>query len=78
MASAIKFFINIVYMVVYVFTPEIYDTAIRGVGTGFNNSMGRIGGATMPWISFMFFYFGIGGPFLAQLIICLLSTFVAN
>jgi putative MFS transporter len=76
-ASMIKLFININYMIVYAFTAEIYDTKLRGTGTGFNNAVGRIGGAIMPWISYLFFYFGLTGPFLAQAVICLLSIYAS-
>jgi hypothetical protein len=44
-SSAIKFANNVSWMILYMFTPEIYDTLIRSTAFGFTNSFARVGAA---------------------------------
>jgi len=47
------------YALIYLFTPEIYPTLIRGAGLGIGTMMSRIGGVCAPLIAHFvsrFFY----------------------
>ena len=39
------------YALIYVFTPEIYPTVVRGAGLGVGAMMSRIGGVFAPLIA---------------------------
>jgi putative MFS transporter len=73
----VKFLINYCFGIMYPFTAEVYVTALRSAGTGFNNSICRIGGVIMPWVTFWFFAFGDKGPFLSFFIVSGLSAISA-
>jgi len=37
--------------VTYAYTPELYPTRLRGTGSGWANSFGRVGGMVGPYIA---------------------------
>jgi len=39
------------YALIYLFTPEIYPTVVRGAGLGIGTMMSRIGGVVAPLIA---------------------------
>ena len=48
----------------YTYTPELYPTDIRGVGTGFAASIGRIAGILAPMITgYLYATSGLFGPY---------------
>ncbi|POS86531.1 hypothetical protein EPUL_001606 [Erysiphe pulchra] len=50
--SAIEsFFQNVMYAVLYSYTPEVFPTSIRGTGTGIASLVNRIGGLCAPIIA---------------------------
>lgn len=61
----------------FTFTAEIYPTSMRATAVGANNSVCRLGGVLMPWLSLLFYYFGNTGPLLICAIICCLSGYSA-
>lgn len=63
-ATMARFFLNITFLIIYPFTTEIYSTRIRATGLGLASACSRVGGITMPWISYGAFVFGTTGPFL--------------
>lgn len=77
LVALVKFLVNYCFGIIYPFTAEVYVTSLRSAGTGFNNSICRIGGVIMPWVTFAFFHFGIKGPFLSFFIVSGLSTISA-
>jgi len=75
--GSVKFFINFSFCVIFPFTAEIYITALRTTGIGINNSVCRLGGILMPWISVLLFKLGFAGPFLAFALISAVSAYSA-
>lgn len=73
LSTGSRFFLSITFSIIYPYTTELYPTQIRTTGLGFASAFSRIGGISMPWISFGFFRLGIRGPFLAYGILCLFA-----
>ncbi|EDV19396.1 uncharacterized protein TRIADDRAFT_33661 [Trichoplax adhaerens] len=48
-------FISIVYLLCYVYSPEVYPTKFRAVGIGTANAVGRIGAILSPFIAQVLF-----------------------
>lgn len=46
-----RLFAMAAFTALYVLTPELYPTAIRTMGLGYNNALGRIGGLVAPFIA---------------------------
>ncbi|POS85064.1 hypothetical protein EPUL_003361, partial [Erysiphe pulchra] len=46
-----SFFQNIMYAVLYSYTPEVFPTAVRGTGTGIGSLLNRIGGLCAPIVA---------------------------
>ncbi|KRX05640.1 Major facilitator superfamily domain, general substrate transporter [Pseudocohnilembus persalinus] len=73
-----RFCIMCVLNVMYPFTAEIYRTSLRVTGLSFGNSIARIGGMSITWISALGFYlFGVFGPMLMFAIFAAISTIAA-
>lgn len=47
----IRAFVTGVFQAVYVYTPEVYPTAVRGIGMGINTSIARIGAIITPFVA---------------------------
>ena len=50
-ASILSFFQNIMYGVLYAYTPEVFPAPSRGTGTGISSLLNRIGGLCAPIIA---------------------------
>jgi putative MFS transporter len=62
---AISFFNLGAWAGLYTYTPELYPTEIRGVGSGFSASIGRIAGILAPTITgYLYALSGLFGPYL--------------
>mmetsp|Transcript_29454 Transcript_29454/g.26875 ORF Transcript_29454/g.26875 Transcript_29454/m.26875 type:complete len:300 (+) Transcript_29454:1-900(+) len=46
----IKFSAVSVFNLISTFTPELYNTNVRGTGTGLASSIARVSGIIMPWV----------------------------
>jgi MFS family permease len=40
-----------IFQAVYVYTPEVYSTTVRGLGLGLSSTFGRIGGVIIPYVA---------------------------
>ncbi|MEM4900301.1 MAG: MFS transporter, partial [Thermofilum sp.] len=49
--SLVSFFNLGSWGITYAYTPELYPTALRGTGSGWANSFGRVGGILGPYIA---------------------------
>ncbi|MEM0376268.1 MAG: MFS transporter [Thermofilum sp.] len=49
--SLVSFFNLGAWGITYAYTPELYPTALRGTGSGWANSFGRVGGILGPYIA---------------------------
>jgi len=49
--SLVSFFNLGAWGVTYAYTPELYPTRLRGTGSGWANSFGRIGGMVGPYVA---------------------------
>ncbi|KAJ7375562.1 hypothetical protein OS493_040387 [Desmophyllum pertusum] len=45
-----KFFINMAYSSIYVYTSELFPTVIRSIGMGTSSAVGRIGSMSAPYV----------------------------
>ncbi|KRX10655.1 Major facilitator superfamily domain, general substrate transporter [Pseudocohnilembus persalinus] len=59
-----KFFLAMTINFVYQFTAEIYPTTIRTTGIGVANSLGKMGGAFVPWLVLYMIKLDLLSPFL--------------
>jgi len=73
LVSGAKVCIGFCFAIIYPFTAEIYNTAIRAAGCSLNNGICRLGGVLMPWLSLAFFGISTTGPFLLYTLIALIS-----
>lgn len=46
-----RIFATGIFQIVYVYTPEVYPTKVRGIGTGIMTSAGRLGALVTPLIA---------------------------
>jgi hypothetical protein len=46
-----KMSITYSYALIYLYTPEVYPTVIRGIGLGAASMMSRVGGVVAPLIA---------------------------
>ena len=46
-----KFSSSVVFLIVYLYTAEIYPTQLRGLGLALTATMARVGGFIAPYIS---------------------------
>ena len=40
-----------VFQAIFVYTPEVYSTTVRGLGLGISSTFGRIGGILVPYVA---------------------------
>ena len=68
-SSAVSFLATLLYAVIYGYTPEVFDTTVRGTAVGTASGLGRIAGIASPIVcGFLFtvsavlpLYVSIGG-----------------
>jgi len=54
----------------YTYTPELFPTDIRGLGSGFSASMGRVAGILSPlFTGLLYSLYGLQGPYIATSLI---------
>lgn len=46
-----SFFQNIMYGVLYAYTPEVFPAPVRGSGTGFSSCLNRVAGLCAPLVA---------------------------
>ena len=64
LGALFQFFTMITNTTLAVWSPELYPTAIRGIGTSIVNGIGNIAGAVMPFLAVALFAdFGFAGVF---------------
>jgi putative MFS transporter len=64
LGATFQFFTMITNTTLAVWSPELYPTAIRGLGTSIVNGIGNIAGALMPFLAVALFHsFGLAGVF---------------
>ena len=39
------------FQAIFVYTPEVYSTTVRGLGLGISSTFGRIGGVLVPYVA---------------------------
>ena len=62
---AISFFNLGAWAGIYTYTPELYPTEIRGLGTGFAASIGRVAGILAPTVTgYLYVTSGLFGPYM--------------
>ncbi|KAI8338683.1 major facilitator superfamily domain-containing protein [Chlamydoabsidia padenii] len=54
-SSSVSFMATLLYAVIYGYTPEIFDTAIRGTAVGTSSGLGRVAGIVSPILSGILF-----------------------
>lgn len=47
-SSAVSFLATLLYAVIYGYTPEVFDTSVRGTAVGTASGLGRIAGIASP------------------------------
>jgi putative MFS transporter len=63
-SAAISFFNLGAWAGLYTYTPELYPTEVRGAGSGFAASMGRIAGIIAPTVTaYLYAISGLFGPY---------------
>jgi MFS family permease len=50
-SSAVSFLATLLYAVIYGYTPEVFDTSVRGTAVGTASGLGRIAGIISPVIT---------------------------
>jgi putative MFS transporter len=76
-SAAISFFNLGAWAGLYTYTPELYPTEIRGVGSGFAASMGRIAGIIAPTLTaYLYTLSGLFGPYLVISLVHILAGIV--
>ncbi|ORZ16921.1 major facilitator superfamily domain-containing protein [Absidia repens] len=50
-SSSVSFLATLLYAVIYGYTPEVFDTAVRGTAVGTASGLGRIAGIISPIVS---------------------------
>ncbi|KAI8376205.1 major facilitator superfamily domain-containing protein [Radiomyces spectabilis] len=50
-SSAVSFLATLLYAVIYGYTPEVFDTSVRGTAVGSASGLGRVAGIVSPVIS---------------------------
>ena len=50
----VRAFATGVFQAVYVYTPEVFPTAVRGVAMGLNTSVARVGALITPFVAQVF------------------------
>lgn len=68
-SSAVSFLATLLYAVIYGYTPEVFDTSVRGTAVGTASGLGRIAGIASPIVAGFLFtvsktlplYVSIGG-----------------
>jgi len=72
--SAISFFNLGGWAALYTYTPELYPTEVRGVGSGFAASMGRVAMTLAPtFTAYLYISTGLFGPYSVVAIIHILA-----
>ncbi|KAG0173635.1 hypothetical protein DFQ30_007400 [Apophysomyces sp. BC1015] len=54
-SSLVSFLVTLLYAVVYGYTPEVFDTTVRGTAVGTASGLGRIAGIASPIVSGILF-----------------------
>lgn len=54
-SSLVSFLATLLYAVIYGYTPEVFDTAIRGTAVGSASGFGRVAGIASPILSGVLF-----------------------
>lgn len=50
-SSAVSFLATLLYAVIYGYTPEVFDTSVRGTAVGTSSGLGRVAGIISPIVS---------------------------
>ena len=50
-SSAVSFLATLLYAVIYGYTPEVFDTNVRGTAVGTASGLGRVAGIISPIMS---------------------------
>lgn len=50
-SSAVSFLATLLYAVIYGYTPEVFDTKVRGTAVGTASGLGRIAGIISPIVT---------------------------
>ena len=76
-ASFIKFFINVSFNVLYIYTSEVYPTYMRSTSIGISNFFSRFGGFTTPFFNDYLFKVNTLFPYVGFLLTSLLGFFLS-
>ncbi|MCW5235163.1 MFS transporter [Verminephrobacter eiseniae] len=75
MGILLSFFMNGAYAGIYAYTPEVFPTHVRTIGTGLASAIGRIGGISAPiMVGFTYEAYGFIGVFGATTVILFLGA----
>lgn len=50
-SSSVSFLATLLYAVIYGYTPEVFDTTVRGTAVGTSSGLGRIAGIISPMVT---------------------------
>jgi MFS family permease len=50
-SSSVSFLATLLYAVIYGYTPEVFDTSVRGTAVGTSSGLGRVAGIISPIVS---------------------------
>ncbi|KAF7724888.1 hypothetical protein EC973_000601 [Apophysomyces ossiformis] len=67
-SSLVSFLVTLLYAVVYGYTPEVFDTAVRGTAVGTASGLGRIAGIVSPIVSGILFTINASLPLYVSVI----------
>lgn len=73
---AVTFLLQTNTAVVYAYLPEVFPTALRGLGSGFANGLGRLAGFGAFLVAALFAAVGFGGVFTATALFVLVAALV--
>ncbi|KAL1922520.1 uncharacterized protein VTP21DRAFT_10059 [Calcarisporiella thermophila] len=71
-SAMVSFLATLLYAVIYAYTPEVFETKLRGTASGISSALGRVAGIAAPITTGILLSWGIIFPlYLSTLLFCL-------
>lgn len=74
-SGLVNFLATIIYAILYAYTPEVFESSVRGTACGIASALGRVAGIIAPLITGMIFVYS---PLLSNYLSALLFVLVAT